>query len=46
MKLKEQKINNKEFKWSAKHIKFIKFYKNINKHSITSAIWGHYTFFL
>ena len=23
MKLKEQKISNKEFKWSAKHIKFI-----------------------
>ena len=22
MKLKEQKINDKEFKWSAKHIKF------------------------
>ena len=31
MKLKEQKINNEEFKWSAKHIKFI-LQNKIKKH--------------
>ena len=31
MKLKEQKINNKDFKWSAKYMKFILQYK-IKKH--------------
>ena len=45
MKLKTQKINDKEFKWSTKHIKFTLQNKmkkhiqlnNINKHSITYA---------
>ena len=48
MKLKKQKINNEEFKWSAELIKFIleSWIKehiqqnNINKHSITYAKWG------
>ena len=42
MKLKEQNINNKEFKWSAKHIMFI-LEIGIKKHikrSITYAKWG------
>ena len=48
MKIKEQNINDKEFKWSAKHNKFILQHKikkhiqwhNTNKHSNTYAKWG------
>ena len=36
MKLKEQKINDKEFKWSTKHIKFT-LQNKMKKHSITST---------